>query len=100
MRRDTHVSQHWGQVDALLHNEPFLQTLLLARHLVRRWDFRECFENNLLGHLDGSVVERLPAVQGVILETWDRVPRRAPCMEPASPSACISASLSVPLMNK
>ena len=31
--------------------------------------------------------------QGVILETWDRVPRRAPCMEPASPSACVSASL-------
>ncbi|CAD7687677.1 unnamed protein product [Nyctereutes procyonoides] len=24
----------------------------------------------------------------MILETWDRVPRRAPCMEPASPSAC------------
>ena len=28
----------------------------------------------------------------------DRVPRWAPCMEPASPSACVSASLS--LMNK
>uniref|UniRef100_A0A8C0L6U5 Phospholipid-transporting ATPase n=1 Tax=Canis lupus dingo TaxID=286419 RepID=A0A8C0L6U5_CANLU len=27
--------------------------------------------------------------------TWDRVPRRAPCMEPASPSACVSASLSL-----
>ena len=24
---------------------------------------------------------------GVILETWDQVPRRAPCMKPASPSA-------------
>ena len=34
-----------------------------------------------------------PLAQGVILETWDRVPRRAPCMEPASPSACVSASL-------
>ena len=30
---------------------------------------------------------------GVILETRDRVPHRASCMEPASPSACISASL-------
>ena len=42
-----------------------------------------------------------PAAWGVILETWDRVPHRAPCMEPASPSpsACVSASLSVS-MNK
>ena len=24
-----------------------------------------------------------PAAQGVILETWDRVPHLAPCMEPA-----------------
>ena len=34
----------------------------------------------------------------------DRVPRRAPCMEPASPYACVSDSLSlslfVSLMNK
>ena len=26
------------------------------------------------GHLGGSVVERLPSAQGVILESWDRVP--------------------------
>ena len=26
----------------------------------------------------------LPLAQGVILETWDRVPRWAPCVEPAS----------------
>ena len=32
--------------------------------------------------------------QGVILETRDRVPRQAPCMEPASVSACVSASAS------
>ncbi|XP_077708803.1 F-box only protein 27 isoform X2 [Canis aureus] len=30
----------------------------------------------------------------------DGVPHRAPCMEPASPSACVSASLCVSLMNK
>ena len=36
-----------------------------------------------------------PSAQGVILETGDRVPRWAPCMEPASPSACVSASLCV-----
>uniref|UniRef100_A0A8C0JQS6 Small cell adhesion glycoprotein n=1 Tax=Canis lupus dingo TaxID=286419 RepID=A0A8C0JQS6_CANLU len=39
----------------------------------------------------------LPSTQGVILETQDRVPRQAPCVEPASPSACISASLSLSL---
>ena len=26
----------------------------------------------------------LPSAQGVILETWDRVPCQPPCMEPAS----------------
>ena len=36
-----------------------------------------------------------PSAQSVILETWDRVPRQAPCMEPASPSAYLSASLSL-----
>ena len=36
-----------------------------------------------------------PAAQDVILETWDRVPHQAPCMVPASPSACVSASLSL-----
>ena len=49
----------------------------------------------LLEHLGGLVVERLPSAQGVILESRDRVPHRAPCVEPASPSACVSDSLSV-----
>ena len=31
---------------------------------------------------------------------WDQVSHQAPCMEPASPSACVSASLSVSLTNK
>ncbi|CAD7671587.1 unnamed protein product [Nyctereutes procyonoides] len=33
----------------------------------------------------------------MILETLDRVPHWALCMEPASPSACVSASLSLSL---
>ena len=37
------------------------------------------------------------AARGVILGTWDRVPHQASCMEPASSSACVSASLSLPL---
>ena len=54
----------------------------------------------LLGHLGGSVVERLPLAQFMILESWDRVPHQAPHGEPASPSACVSASLCVSPMNK
>ena len=44
----------------------------------------------------------LPWAQGVILESRDPVPYPVPCMGPASPSACVSASLSfsMSLMNK
>ena len=31
------------------------------------------------------------SAQGVILETWDRVPHCTSCREPPSPSACVSA---------
>ena len=55
---------------------------------------------NRLGTPGWPAVEHLPSAQGVILETQDRVPHRAPCVESASPSACVSASLSVSLMNK
>ena len=48
-----------------------------------------------LGRLGGSMVEHLPSAQGMILGSWDRVPHQAPCMESASPSAYVSASLSV-----
>ena len=49
------------------------------------------------GSLSGSAVKRLPSAQGVILESWDQVPHPAPCMKPASPSACVSTSLSLSL---
>ena len=52
------------------------------------------------GHLGGSVVEHLPSAQGVIPGSWDQVPNRTPQREPASPSAYISVSPSVSLMNK
>ena len=49
----------------------------------------------------GSVVKRLPSAQGAILESQDQVPRRAPCMEPASPlPVSVSLPLSASLMNK
>ena len=52
------------------------------------------------GQLDGSVVECLSLAQDMIPGSLDGVPHQAPCREPASPSACITASLSVSLMNK
>ena len=57
-------------------------------------------KNLLPGHLGGSVVEHLPLAQVVILGSWDRVLHQAPCGKPASPSACVSAPLSLSLMNK
>ena len=45
--------------------------------------------------LGGSAVWHLPLAQGLILESRDRVPHWAPCMGPASPSACVSASFSL-----
>ena len=55
-----------------------------------------------MGCLGGSAIERLPSAQGVILETRNQLPHRAPCMKRASPSACVCAflSLSLSLINK
>ena len=53
-----------------------------------------------VGCLGGSAVECLPPAQVVTPGSWDRVPHQAPCMEPASPSAWVSASLCVSLTNK
>ena len=50
----------------------------------------------------GSAVKHLPSAQGLILETRDRVPHRAPGMEPACPSSGVSdpLSLSMSIINK
>ena len=50
--------------------------------------------NPTSGAWGGSGVEHLPLPQGMTPGSWDRVPRRAPCMEPAFPSAWVFASLS------
>ena len=47
--------------------------------------------------MGGSVVEHLPSAQIMIPECWDRVPHQASHREPASPSAFVSASLSLSL---
>ena len=58
-------------------------------------EFHCCFKPRVQGCLCGSEVEHLPLAQGMILGSQDRVLHWAPCMEPASPSACVSASLCV-----
>ena len=46
------------------------------------------------GTLGGSAVECLPLAQGVVLESQDQA-HQAPLKEPASPSAYVSAFLSL-----
>ena len=53
------------------------------------------FKTPGLGSLGGAVVWRLPLARGAVLETRDRIPHRARCMEPASLSASLSLSLSL-----
>ena len=47
------------------------------------------------GRLGGSVVECLPLAQVLIVGALDRVPHPSPHEDPASPFACVSASLSL-----
>ena len=50
-----------------------------------------------LGSLGGAAVWRLPLAQGVILETWDQIPRRAPGAWSLLLPLPVSASLSLSL---
>ena len=63
-------------------------------------DAEICSKYTRKGRLGGSVVEHLTLAQGMIPESWDRVRHRVPHREPASPSAYVSASLCVSLMNE
>ena len=69
---------------------------------ILRYSFSfQCFKYVIiLGHLGGSVVEHLPLAQVMIPGSSDRVLHQVPRREPASPSACVSASLCVSLMKK
>ena len=59
-----------------------------------------------MGYLGGSVIECLPLAQGVILEIESHIrvlewsPTSGSPQGAASPSACVSVSLCVSLMNK
>ena len=87
-------------------NEQFIILQLLCTRACSQHPCELAINMPPLGSLGGSAVWRLPSAQGLILETQNRVLHRAPCLEPAFPSACASASLSlslslsVSLMNK
>ena len=53
------------------------------------WKYARYIRDQYQGRLGGSVIEHLPLAQGMILWSWDQVPYWAPCMKPASPSACV-----------
>ena len=74
----------WSLLFPLLVSLPLSLSVSLMNKEIKSW-----------GSLGGSVVWRLPLAQGAILEPRDQVPRQAPGMEPASPSSCVSASLSL-----
>ena len=75
------------------------QSLLMLTPLIRvgDWAKPKCtlLRLVLMGHLSGSVVEPLPSAHVMVPGSWDGVPRQAPQREPASLSACVSASLCV-----
>ena len=84
----------------VLVHQKLKQTSLM--HLQQMFSWTQNFtvqKLRVVGCLGGSEVERLLLAQGMILEYWDRVPHQAPCMESASPSTCVSASLSLSLIN-
>ena len=79
------------------------------RHKGPRWESLICLtlkgqthlkSKSGLRSLGGSVVQCLPSAQGMIPGSWDQIPHQAPHREPASPSAYVSVSLCVSLMNK
>ena len=75
----------------------FFATIYECSMFQEKRDIRSCYIEVNCDHkvqggsLSGSAVEHLPSAQGVILESQDGVPHGAPCMEPASPSTCVSA---------
>ena len=84
----------WGRITYFLHYFGSFQNLN-----ERDIDF-VLINIAYMGHLDGSVVEYLALALVMIPGSWDQVPPLSSHREPASPSAYVSASLSVSLMNK
>ena len=70
----------------------FIVTLLFLLQSICSGSYQDIEQE---GHLGGSAVEHLPLAQGVILDSQVRVPHQALCMQPASLSACVSASISL-----
>ena len=70
---------------------------LPKRHMFQKTVYIYCFKNGHFGQPRWRSGLAPPAARGVILETLDRVPRQGLSVEPVSPSAFVSASLSLSL---
>ena len=91
LKREDFYSQLSGSLDADLSTSEHFKKAAAAKGCANS----SLIRIEILRCLGGSAVEHLPSAQGVILEPQDQVPHRAPCREPASPSTCVSASLSL-----
>ena len=85
-----HMSEHLRKIFSVL----FYHKLILLIGFEGLFKLQKYI---VLGRLGGSAVEHLPSAQGVILGSQGQVPHWAPHREPASHSACVSASLCVSL---
>ena len=91
--------RHTERGSLVLPTPTLISTCLLRKRRPREANstWQRCpagrHRTKIQGRLGGSVVEHLPPAQAVTPGSWERVPHRAPHMEPASPSACVLASL-------
>ena len=120
--KDHHLMKHtgmWGMFHAFIHSKQYLlsscyisstalrpgkykrkqDTIPFLKGFIVYWG-RHLRKHAIRGSLGGSAIESLPSAHGVILESRNRVPHWAPRTELSSPSAYVSVSLCVSLMNK
>ena len=85
----------WVTIQRLEHLKDHLLKGCLKPKDFKPNSFLKVLEGGGWWCLGDSVVESLLLAQVVIPWSWDRVPHWASLMEPASPSACVSASACV-----
>ena len=92
------IHSYKNEIQTLVFGSGYnLRVVIKSLGLCAVWNLLKIFSLGQPGCLSGLVT---PLAQSVILETRDRVPRQVPCMEPASPSACVSVSLCVSRINE
>ena len=67
---------------------------------IKQWFSKHCIRITSRGRLGGSAIERLPLTQGMVLQSWDRVPFGLALGTLLLPLPIISASLCLSWVNK